>query len=118
LGDVRGLSQHDDRPFERIVSLTIVSWINWLFARGHAADVVLAVIAIELAWLVVRRGWSLTDALCRLAPGALMLVALRAALTGQDWRWVALPLLLSFPVHLADLVRGRDHQNADRKLMR
>ena len=67
----------------------------------------LAVIAIELVWLVARGGWPATDALLRLAPGALMLVALRAALTGADWRWIALPLLLSFPVHLADLARGR-----------
>ena len=65
----------------------------------------LVVIAIELAWLVGRGGWSATDAVLRLAPGALMLVALRGALTGADWPWIALPLLLSFPVHLADLAR-------------
>lgn len=78
--------------------------MGWLFASGHAADLVLAVVAAELAWLV-RRGWRATDALLRLAPGALMLVALRGALTGLDWPWIALPLALSFPVHLADLAR-------------
>jgi hypothetical protein len=67
-------------------------------------DIVLAVIAVELVWLV-RKGWSARDALLRLAPGALMLVALRAALTGLSWPWIALPLLLSFPIHLADLAR-------------
>jgi nitroreductase len=76
----------------------------WLFASGHAVDIVLAVIAVELGWLV-RGGWRATDALLRLAPGALMLLALRAALTDLDWWWVALPLALSFPVHLADLAR-------------
>ena len=65
----------------------------------------LAVIAVELVWLVRRRSWRATDTLLRLGPGALMLVALRAALTGNDWRWIALPLILSFPVHLADLAR-------------
>lgn len=65
----------------------------------------LAVLAIELVWLTVRAGWRPADALLRLGPGALMLVALRGALTGTDWRWIALPLLLSFPVHLADLAR-------------
>ena len=75
-----------------------------LFATGHAVDIVLAVIAIELGWLI-RRGWRATDALLRLAPGALMLIALRGALTGLDWPWIALPLALSFPVHLADLAR-------------
>ena len=77
----------------------------WLFASGHAVDIVLAVIALELGWLTIKGGWSVQDALLRLGPGALMLVALRFALTGHDWRWVALPLLLSFPVHLADLRR-------------
>ena len=77
----------------------------WLFASGHAADVVLAVMGIELFWLVIAGRWPLTQALLRLTPGALMVVALRAALIGCDWRWVALPLLLSFPVHLTDLAR-------------
>lgn len=66
----------------------------------------LAVIALELLWLT-RKGWRVGDALLRLAPGALLLVALRASLTGLDWRWIALPLLLSFPVHLADLTRRK-----------
>lgn len=77
----------------------------WLFASGHAADIVLAVMAIEFAWLTGRRGWGLSDALLRLGPGALMLLALRGALVGLDWRWIAVPLLLSFPIHLADLGR-------------
>ena len=77
----------------------------WLFASGHAVDIVLAVIGVELVWLVGTRRWRFTDAILRLAPGALMLLALRAALTGLEWRWIALPLLLSFPVHLADLAR-------------
>lgn len=79
--------------------------MNWLFATGHAVDIVLAVIALELAWLVGMRQWRLLDATLRLAPGALILLALRGALVGSDWRWIALPLLLSFPVHVADLIR-------------
>lgn len=67
-------------------------------------DIVLAVITAELFWLI-RKGWRPRDALLRLGPGVLMLVALRSALTGLDWPWIALPLLLSFPVHLADLAR-------------
>jgi hypothetical protein len=76
-----------------------------LFASGHAVDIVLAVMVVECAWLVGRNGWRLGDTFLRLGPGALMLLSLRAALTGQDWRWIALLLLLSFPVHLADLRR-------------
>ncbi|MHA6720405.1 hypothetical protein ACX40Y_13255 [Sphingomonas sp. RS6] len=77
------------------------------FASGHAVDLVLAVIAAELCWLVAARGWRLGDALLRLLPGALMLVALRAALVGAAWPWIALALALSFPIHLADLSRSR-----------
>lgn len=79
--------------------------IDWLFAQGHAADVVLIVIALEGIWLVQRRRWSAGDAACRLLPGALMMLGLRAALTGAAWPLVALPIALSFPVHLADLRR-------------
>lgn len=79
--------------------------MTWLFASGHAVDIVVAVIALEWMWLTFRGGWRALDALLRLAPGALMLAGLRAALTGQAWYWIALPLLLSFPVHLADLAR-------------
>jgi hypothetical protein len=79
----------------------------WLFASGHAVDIVLGVIGVELAWLVAGRRWPVMVAALRLAPGALMLLALRAALTGCDWRWIALPLLLSFPVHIADLAQRK-----------
>ncbi|HEX8382912.1 MAG TPA: hypothetical protein VF592_05990 [Sphingomonas sp.] len=80
--------------------------MTWLFASGHAVDIVLAVLVAELGWLVARRGWPIPYALLRLGPGALMLAALRAALVDLDWYWIALPLLLSFPVHLVDLARG------------
>lgn len=73
--------------------------------RDHLADVVLAVIAVEFAWLVTRGGWSVRDAALRLGPAVLMMLALRAALTGVAWQWVALLLALSFPIHLADLRR-------------
>ncbi len=78
-----------------------------LFASGHAADIVIAVMLAEALWLVMRRGWPLIDTLTLLLPGALILLALRAALTGQDWRWIALPLLLSLPVHVTDAARRR-----------
>lgn len=77
--------------------------MTWLFASGRSVDIVLLVIVIELLWMVTRGGWRVRDALLRLGPGALMLIALRSALIGLQWPWIALPLLLSFPVHLADL---------------
>lgn len=79
--------------------------IDFLFARGHAADLVLAVMALEFVWLT-GRGWRARPAALRLGPGALMMLSLRAALTGAGWPWIAAPLALAFPIHLADL-RGR-----------
>ncbi|OYW23602.1 MULTISPECIES: hypothetical protein [unclassified Sphingomonas] len=82
------------------------STLAWLFASGVAADVVLIVIALEAVWLRLRRRWLVIAIMCRLMPGLLMMLALRAALTGQGWVWIALPLTLSFPFHLADLRFG------------
>lgn len=79
--------------------------MTWLFAQGHAVDLVLLVMAGELVWLVRTRRWPTPDAVLRLLPGALMLLALRAALTGMVWPWIAAALALSFPAHLADLRR-------------
>lgn len=78
----------------------------WLFESGVASDIIMVVIACEAIWLRLRRHWQIVAILCRLMPGLLMMLALRAALTAQGWVWIALPLTLSFPFHLADLRFG------------
>ena len=75
--------------------------IGWWFASGHAVDLVLVVLTIEAVWLFARGAPA--SLLLMLAPGACMMLALRAALTGAPWPWVALPLTVSLPFHLADL---------------
>lgn len=74
------------------------------FSSGLAVDVVLAVIVLEAIWLLWR-GWRLSEIALLLLPAVLMLIALRAALVGAPWPWIAVPLALSFPVHLMDLSR-------------
>lgn len=74
------------------------------FASGHAVDLVLVVMLAEAVYLKTR-GWLAGDIALLLLPGALMLLALRAALTDASWEWVALPLALSFPVHMLDVKR-------------
>lgn len=74
------------------------------FASGHAVDVVLAFIAME-ALVLLRRGWSFGDAALLLLPAICILMALRAALVGAAWPWIAVPLALALPVHLLDLAR-------------
>ena len=76
--------------------------MEWLFASGHAADVVLAVLAAEAVWLRLR-GWRAMEILGLLGPAALMMLGLRAALVGAEWYWVSLPVALAFPLHLMDL---------------
>ena len=78
---------------------------GWLFGQGHAVDLILAIMFGEWLVLTLGRRWRQSDAALRLLPGALMLLALRAALTGMAWPWIALALAASFPVHLADLSR-------------
>jgi hypothetical protein len=80
------------------------------FAHGHAVDLVLAVIFIEFVTLSIlsARSSNLTiNRFLAFAPGVCLLLALRAALTGSDWIWVAAFLTASFPVHVADLIRRR-----------
>jgi multisubunit Na+/H+ antiporter MnhE subunit len=75
------------------------------FESGRVADLILLVLLAEAAWLILARRMAPGEVLLALAPGAFLVLALRAALTGADWPYVALPLALSFPVHLADLAR-------------
>lgn len=77
----------------------------WLFGQGHAVDLILGIMLFEWLLLTRGRGWWKGDAALRLLPGALMVLALRAALTGAGWSWIALALAASFPVHLADIAR-------------
>ena len=75
----------------------------WLFASGHAADLILTVLLAEAVWLRVGRRWGWGAILGLLGPAALIVFGLRAALTGADWWWIALPLAASLPPHLMDL---------------
>ncbi len=75
-----------------------------LFASGHAVDIVLAVLVAEALVLLARRR-DAAGVVLALLPGGLILLALRAALIGAAWPWIALPLAASLPVHLLDVRR-------------
>ena len=76
------------------------------FASGHAADLVLAVLAAEALWLWRAKGWSWARIAELVGPAVFIVLALRAALVGAGWEWVAVLLACSLPLHLMDL-RGR-----------
>ena len=85
--------------------------MSGFFASGHVVDMILAIMLAEAAWLMTRRGegkrLGVLEALYAFGPGLFILLALRAALTGMDWPWIALALSASFPLHLLDLARRR-----------
>jgi hypothetical protein len=80
------------------------------FSSGGIVDLILAIVAIEVAALAVYfrrtgRGVAPIELVSNLLSGVCLLLALRAALLGASWVWVALPLIASFLAHLADLRR-------------
>lgn len=78
--------------------------MDQFFASGRAVDVVLAVLVVEALWLRLR-GQNWADIVPALLPAILMMLGLRAALTGMAWPFISLPLALAFPVHLYDMHR-------------
>ena len=86
-----------------------------LFANGHAVDLILLVVVVEAACAVIwhrhtGRGLSPAATFSLLLPGVCLLVALRGALVGAGWRWIAACLLASFAAHLHDLARRWRHR--------
>ncbi|MBY0334979.1 MAG: hypothetical protein K2X11_00065 [Acetobacteraceae bacterium] len=80
------------------------------FASGHVADAILLLLWAEfllLAWYHDRTGKGPSPAVLLpfLAAGAAFALALRAALTGAHWGWIAGALLAAFFAHLWDLAR-------------
>ncbi len=82
--------------------------MSGLFASGHAVDLILAIMALEAGFLLVRRRMTPYALLLVFGPGVFILLGARAALVGAGWWWIALALAASFPLHLLDL-RQRLH---------
>ncbi len=81
-----------------------------LFESGLLIDVALAVMALEaLVMLAARPSWGFglgrLDVVGQLLAGALLLLAVRCAATGADYRWTLVLLSASFPAHAFDLLR-------------
>jgi hypothetical protein len=81
-----------------------------LFESGQIIDLILLFVLVEtagLGWLLKRANTSLrlTQLLPNLVAGAALLLALRSALAGADWRWTALALSLALVAHVTDLHR-------------
>ncbi len=75
---------------------------NNFFYAGIAVNIVIVALFGEALWLAWSRRW---DVMPSLLPGLLIVLALRSAVYGQSWPWVAGWLALSLPAHLWDLRR-------------
>lgn len=79
-----------------------------LFAGGLIVDLILLLVAAECValWLYRRltgRGPGLRALLPTILAGVGLMLALRAALAGDDWTRIAAPLALALLAHLWDL---------------
>ncbi len=79
-------------------------------SSGRAIDLILLVVGVEAVLLLAvpqrpGRGMPPLDVLGQLLAGAMLLAALRCALTGADSRWTAAFLAASLPAHVFDLTR-------------
>ncbi len=77
-----------------------------LLLSGRVTDLALAAIGVEVILLLAGRlGLRPLDVLGQLLAGALLLLAVRCALEGADYRWTLAFLSASFPAHVFDLAR-------------
>lgn len=78
-----------------------------LFASGRIIDLILLLMLVEYVGLWLYLGRSVTELglLGYLLSGAFLLLALRVALVGGGWIWIALFLAAALIVHCLDLRR-------------
>jgi len=69
------------------------------------ADIMVGLILLEALALAVRRPQALRQALPSLCAGLCLALALRCALTGAPWPWLALCLAASGMAHAVDVFR-------------
>jgi hypothetical protein len=81
-----------------------------LFASGRIIDLILALTVAETIGLVLyhrwtKRGPAPRDVLGTLLAGMFLMLAVRGAIAGEWWGWLALYLLAALVAHLIDLTR-------------
>lgn len=79
-----------------------------LILSGRLIDVILVLIVLEAGalWVLRRRtgrGPQMGSLIAFLASGACLMIALKAALTGADWRMIAVALTGALIAHGADI---------------
>jgi len=77
-------------------------------SSAHVVDLILAIVAAEIValslyWRVTRRGIAPSQLLPNLFAGALLLLALRLALSDYSWPWYTACLATAGIANVADL---------------
>ncbi|KAA5804135.1 hypothetical protein F1654_09550 [Alkalicaulis satelles] len=89
-----------------------------LFVTGRVVDLILVLVVAECAvlalWPRLRGAMSLLDIAALIAPGVMLLLAVRAALTGAPHMLTAAMLAAAFACHIADVARRRRFKAPDR----
>lgn len=80
-----------------------MTWFETAVDSGRIVDLLLLVIAIEIAGLAIWKRVRFAAVLLGLLPGLCLMLALREALGDQDWRVIVFWITASLPFHLADL---------------
>ncbi len=81
-----------------------------LFASGRVIDLILVLVVLEalalIGWRRLRgHGLAIGDVVLMLLPGAVLMLAIRAALTDAGWPIVGGWLAVALVAHLLDLRR-------------
>jgi hypothetical protein len=87
----------------------MIDWLADAFATGHIIDLILVLMVVEAVGLAAYarasgRGLRLSDVGVTLASGVALMLAVRAALVGAGWPWVALALTAALIAHITDLI--------------
>jgi hypothetical protein len=93
--------------------------VSQLFANGHVVDLIVGLMVAEALALTIYqrrtgRGIAPLDLLGNLLAGLCLLLALRAALAGAAWGWIAAWLSVALIAHLLDLQRRWKTQTDNR----
>lgn len=79
--------------------------VQALIAGGGIADLLVGLIVLEALALAWRQPGRLRQAWPSLAAGSGLALALRCALTGAPWPWLALCLAAAGAAHAVDVLR-------------
>ena len=82
-----------------------------LFASGRIIDLILLLVVVEAAvlaaWPRLRGSMTMVDVAALLAPGVMLMLAVRAALSGAPYTITAAVLAAAFAFYILDVARRR-----------